>query len=60
MASSKEFALCCLVSLLSCFDHFIGVFDCLEAVDAFMLPRGSGEGRRALYFYNFYASVQVF
>ena len=27
MASSREFALYFLVSLFSCFDHFIGVFD---------------------------------
>ena len=27
MASSREFALYFLVSLLSCFDHFIGLFD---------------------------------
>ena len=27
MASSREFALYFFVSLFSCFDHFIGVFD---------------------------------
>ena len=40
------FALYFLVSLLSSFDHFIGVFDySVGWVHAFMLSWSSGEGR---------------
>ena len=48
MASSRKFALYLLVSLFSCFDHFIGVFD--YSVGQSMpscYHRGHGQRRRA-------------
>ena len=48
MASSREFALYFLVSLFSCFDHFIGVFD--YSVGRSMLSCNHGvQGNNAFY-----------